>query len=54
MVKDIDPRVIGITESWANKDIGDVELRLMFHSYNTKVENGEVGQIRENNESNIK
>ena len=28
MVADIEPRVIGITESWANKDIVDVELAL--------------------------
>ena len=28
MVADIDPHVIGITESWANKDIVDVELAL--------------------------
>ncbi len=28
MVHDSDPHIIGITESWANKDISDVELRL--------------------------
>ena len=28
MVADIDPHVIGITESWANKDIVDTELAL--------------------------
>ena len=28
MVADIDPNVIGITESWGNKDIVDVELAL--------------------------
>ena len=28
MVEDIDPHVIGITESWANKDIIDAELTL--------------------------
>ena len=28
MIEDIDPHVIGITESWANKDIADVELGL--------------------------
>ena len=28
MVADIDPHVIGITESWANKDIVDAELAL--------------------------
>ena len=28
MVHDCDPHIIGITESWANKDISDVELRL--------------------------
>ena len=28
MVADIDPHVIGIMESWANKDIVDVELVL--------------------------
>ena len=28
MVSDIDPQVIGITESWANKDIVDAELAL--------------------------
>ena len=27
-VEDIDPHIIGITESWANKDISDAELRL--------------------------
>ena len=26
MVADIDPQVIGIRESWANKDIEDAEL----------------------------
>ena len=28
MVADIDPQVIGITESWANKDMVDAELAL--------------------------
>ena len=28
MVEDIDPHIIGITESWANIDITDVELGL--------------------------
>ena len=28
MVEDIDPHIIGITESWANKDISDAELGL--------------------------
>ena len=28
MVKDIDPHIIGITESWANTDITDAELGL--------------------------
>ena len=28
MVADSDPRIIGITESWANKDITDAELGL--------------------------
>ena len=28
MVEDIDPHIIGITESWANKDITDAELGL--------------------------
>ena len=28
MVEDIDPHRIGITESWANKDISDAELGL--------------------------
>ena len=28
MVADIDPHVIGITESWSNKDIVDAELPL--------------------------
>ena len=28
MVEDTDPHIIGITESWANKDISDAELRL--------------------------
>ena len=28
MVEDIDPHIIGITESWANKDIADAELGL--------------------------
>ena len=26
MIKDIDPHIIGITESWANKDIADAKL----------------------------
>ena len=28
MVEDTDPHIIGITESWANKDISDAELGL--------------------------
>ena len=28
MVNDCDPHIIGITESWANKDISDAELGL--------------------------
>ena len=28
MVEDTDPHIIGITESWANKDILDAELGL--------------------------
>ena len=28
MVDDSDPRIIGITESWANKDVTDAELGL--------------------------
>ena len=28
MVEDIDPHIIGITESWANKDISDAQLGL--------------------------
>ena len=28
MAEDIDPRIIGITESWANTDITDAELGL--------------------------
>ena len=28
MVEDIDPHIIGITESWANTDIKDAELGL--------------------------
>ena len=28
MVEDIDPHIIGITKSWANKDIPDAELGL--------------------------
>ena len=28
MVEDIDPHIIGITESWANEDISDAELGL--------------------------
>ena len=26
MVEDIDPHIIGLTESWANKDISDAKL----------------------------
>ena len=37
MVEDFDPHIIGITESWANTDITDAELRLtryvMFRIY---------------------
>ena len=29
MVEDIDPHIIGITVSWANKHISDAELRLI-------------------------
>ena len=28
MVEDLDPHIIGLTESWANKDIADAELGL--------------------------
>ena len=28
MVEDTDPHIIGITESWANRDISDAELGL--------------------------
>ena len=28
MVEDIDPHIIGITKSWANKDIADAEIGL--------------------------
>ena len=28
MVEDTDPHIIGITKSWASKDISDVELEL--------------------------
>ena len=28
IVEDTDPHIIGITESWANKDISDAELGL--------------------------
>ena len=28
MVEDIDPHIIGITESWANKDVANAELGL--------------------------
>ena len=28
MVEDINPHIIGITESWTNKDISDADLRL--------------------------
>ena len=31
LVEDINPSVIGITESWANKDIPDAELGLTRH-----------------------
>ena len=37
MVEDIKPYIIGITESWANNDITDAELRRFalrfFHSH---------------------
>ena len=36
MVADIDPRVIGITESWANKYIVDAELALRGYVMNRK------------------
>ena len=36
MVPDIDPQVIGITESWANKDIVDAELALTGYVMFTK------------------
>ena len=40
MVEDIDPHIIGITESWANTDITDAELGLtgyvMFRSNRKK------------------
>ena len=29
MVEDIDPHIVGITESWANTDITNAELRLI-------------------------
>ena len=33
MVNDSDPHIIGITESWANKDITDAELGLECYVY---------------------
>ena len=46
MVADIDPHVIGITESWANKDIVDAELALtcyvMFRKDRRERRRGEV------------
>ena len=36
MVPDIDPQVIGITESWATKDIVDAELALTGYVMFTK------------------
>ena len=36
MVEDIDPHIIGITESWANTDITDAELGLTGY---TKIQN---------------
>ena len=31
MVEDVDPHIIGITESWVNKDIADAELGLTVY-----------------------
>ena len=46
MVADIDPHLIGITESWTNKDIADAELALtcyvMFRKDRQERRGGEV------------
>ena len=42
MVADIDPHVIGITESWPNKDIVDAELVLTSYVMFRKERGGGV------------
>ena len=43
MVEDIDPHIIGITESWANKDIADAELGLTGYVMFRRDQTGRLG-----------
>ena len=43
MLEDTDPRIIGITESWANKDILDAELGLNDYTMFRKDRKGRRG-----------
>ena len=52
MVEDINPHIIGITESWANTDITDAELGLtgydvMFRRDRIKRKRGVILYIKE-------
>ena len=52
MVEDIDPHIIGITESWANIDITDAELGLtgyvMFRKDRIRRRGGELFYMLKN------
>ena len=52
MVQDTNPHIIGVTESWANKDIADAELRLtgyvMFRRDRIGIEGGGLFYILKN------
>ena len=45
MIEDINPHIIGITESWVNKDISDAELGLTGYVMFTRDQIGRRGGI---------
>ena len=45
MVEDIDPHIIGITESWANTDITDAELGLTGYVMFRRDRMGREGEL---------
>ena len=45
MVEDIDPHIIGITESWANKNISGAELGLTIYVMFRREHEGGVREL---------